>query len=210
MLGAVKLYEMGRLSSGCAVELAGVSRVEFLLSLNRYKVLPFAAELDDLENSRVQSFQQYIPLKTLLSEADPMISRRDFVKFALTSLGAFLASCLPQGLRDPAPTPTTAATNTPLPPPLATPLLMNTPAPTASSTPALTPMPIKIPCFRLLTPESRATLQTIGKVTFSWQPMPGAARYHLQITLPGGKLLAIDTPTTSITRYADNFLESGV
>jgi len=30
MLGAVKLYEMGRLSSGCAVELAGVSLVEFL------------------------------------------------------------------------------------------------------------------------------------------------------------------------------------
>lgn len=53
MLGAVKLYEMGRLSSGCAAELAGVSRVEFLLSLNRYKVFPFAAELDDLENSRV-------------------------------------------------------------------------------------------------------------------------------------------------------------
>ena len=50
MLAAVKLYEMGRLSSGRASELAGMSRVEFLLSLNRYKVFPFAAELDDLEN----------------------------------------------------------------------------------------------------------------------------------------------------------------
>jgi predicted HTH domain antitoxin len=51
MLAAVKLYEMGRLSSGRAAELAGMSRVEFLLSLNRYKVFPFAAELDDLESA---------------------------------------------------------------------------------------------------------------------------------------------------------------
>ena len=49
MLAAVKLFEMGRLSSGRASELAGMSRVEFLLSLNRYKVFPFASELDDLE-----------------------------------------------------------------------------------------------------------------------------------------------------------------
>jgi len=51
MLAAVKLYEMGRLSSGRAAELAGMSRVEFLLNLNRYKVFPFAAELDDLEKA---------------------------------------------------------------------------------------------------------------------------------------------------------------
>ncbi|MGC1374941.1 MAG: UPF0175 family protein [Anaerolineales bacterium] len=50
MLAAVKLFEMGRLSSGRAAELAGMSRVEFLLSLNRYKVFPLAAELDDLES----------------------------------------------------------------------------------------------------------------------------------------------------------------
>ncbi|MEW6355601.1 MAG: UPF0175 family protein [Planctomycetota bacterium] len=50
MLAAVKLYELGRLSSGRAAELAGVSRVEFLLSLGRYKVFPFQAELTDLEN----------------------------------------------------------------------------------------------------------------------------------------------------------------
>lgn len=52
MLAAVKLFEMGRLSSGRAAELAGLSRVEFLLNLNRYRVFPFSAELDDLENER--------------------------------------------------------------------------------------------------------------------------------------------------------------
>jgi predicted HTH domain antitoxin len=50
MLAAVKLFELGRLSSGRAAELAGMPRVEFLLSLNRYKVFPFTAELDDLES----------------------------------------------------------------------------------------------------------------------------------------------------------------
>jgi predicted HTH domain antitoxin len=50
MLAAVKLFEMGRLSSGRAADLAGMSRVEFLLNLNRYKVFPFASELVDLEN----------------------------------------------------------------------------------------------------------------------------------------------------------------
>ncbi|GAB4401724.1 MAG: UPF0175 family protein [Anaerolineales bacterium] len=48
-LAAVKLYELGRLSSGRAAELAGMSRVEFLLALGRYKVFPFEAELQDLE-----------------------------------------------------------------------------------------------------------------------------------------------------------------
>ncbi len=49
VLAAVKLYEMGRLASGRAAELAGMSRVEFLLNLGRYKVFPLEAELKDLE-----------------------------------------------------------------------------------------------------------------------------------------------------------------
>lgn len=48
-LAAAKLYELGRLSSGRAAELAGMSRVEFLLCLNRYRVFPLEAELRDLE-----------------------------------------------------------------------------------------------------------------------------------------------------------------
>ncbi len=49
MLAAVKLYELGRFSSGRAAELAGMPRVEFLLSLERYKVFPLEAELRDVE-----------------------------------------------------------------------------------------------------------------------------------------------------------------
>lgn len=50
MLAAVKLFELGRLSSGRAAELAGLSRVEFLMSLGRYKVFPLASELEELES----------------------------------------------------------------------------------------------------------------------------------------------------------------
>lgn len=51
ILSAVKLFELGRLSSGRAAELAGMPRVEFLLSLQRYKVFPLTAELSDLEQA---------------------------------------------------------------------------------------------------------------------------------------------------------------
>ena len=51
LLAAIKLYELGRLSSGRAAELAGMPRVEFLLTLGRYKVFPFESELRDLESS---------------------------------------------------------------------------------------------------------------------------------------------------------------
>ena len=49
ILAAVKLFELGRLSSGRAVELAGMCRAEFLLTLGRYQVFPFQAELNGLE-----------------------------------------------------------------------------------------------------------------------------------------------------------------
>jgi len=49
MLAAVKMYELGRLTSGRAAELAGMSRVEFLSALQRYKVFPLSAELEELE-----------------------------------------------------------------------------------------------------------------------------------------------------------------
>jgi predicted HTH domain antitoxin len=53
ILAAVKLFELGRLSSGRAAELAGMSRVEFLLIFGRYKVFPFETELRELERVHV-------------------------------------------------------------------------------------------------------------------------------------------------------------
>ena len=48
-LVAAKFYEMGRVSSGRAAELAGINRVEFLNNLSQYRVSVFNYSLDELE-----------------------------------------------------------------------------------------------------------------------------------------------------------------
>lgn len=48
-LAAVKLFEMGKLSSGRAAQLAGMSRVAFLMTLGRYHVSPFQLTAEELE-----------------------------------------------------------------------------------------------------------------------------------------------------------------
>jgi predicted HTH domain antitoxin len=42
LLAAVKLYELGKLSSGCAADLAGMSRVMFFNKLAEYRVPLYA------------------------------------------------------------------------------------------------------------------------------------------------------------------------
>jgi predicted HTH domain antitoxin len=48
MLAAVKLFEMGKLSSGRAAQLAGIPRVEFLLALRRFQVSPLQMTAEEL------------------------------------------------------------------------------------------------------------------------------------------------------------------
>lgn len=50
ILAAVKLFELGKLSSGRAAQLAGMSRVEFLNTLGQYHVSPFALTTEELEH----------------------------------------------------------------------------------------------------------------------------------------------------------------
>jgi predicted HTH domain antitoxin len=49
ILAAVKLFELGKLSSGRAAQLAGLSRVEFLSVLGRYQVSPFPTDPEELK-----------------------------------------------------------------------------------------------------------------------------------------------------------------
>lgn len=49
LLLAVKLYEMGRLSTGLAARFAGVPRSVFIFLLGRYGLSPFGQEPDELE-----------------------------------------------------------------------------------------------------------------------------------------------------------------
>ena len=49
MLAAIKFYQMGKLSSGRAAQLAGISRVSFLQSLSRYDIPIFDLTLEELK-----------------------------------------------------------------------------------------------------------------------------------------------------------------
>lgn len=48
MASALKLYEMGKISSGLAARLAGVSRVEFLVTCGQYGVAVFQQDEHEL------------------------------------------------------------------------------------------------------------------------------------------------------------------
>lgn len=55
MAGAVKLFELGRLSSGAAAELAGVTRVTFLAKLGEFGVETFRQTESELANDLVHA-----------------------------------------------------------------------------------------------------------------------------------------------------------
>lgn len=48
LLLAVKLYELGRVSTGIAAELAGISRISFMFELGRFGLSPVGQEPDEL------------------------------------------------------------------------------------------------------------------------------------------------------------------
>lgn len=50
ILLAVKLFEMGKLTSGKAAELAGIPRVAFLYSLARYNVPAINLQAEEIEH----------------------------------------------------------------------------------------------------------------------------------------------------------------
>lgn len=61
LMAALKMFELGKLSSGKAAELAGMSRVEFLDACGRYRVPVFNYSPDELKTeleSDVQATKQ--------------------------------------------------------------------------------------------------------------------------------------------------------
>ena len=50
LMGALKLFESGRISSGLAAKLAGVTRAEFLVECGRYGVSVFQQTPDELDS----------------------------------------------------------------------------------------------------------------------------------------------------------------
>ena len=57
MFLALKFYEMGKLSTGLAAQLAGMSREAFFFELGRYGLSPFGEAVDELEEDLAHARQ---------------------------------------------------------------------------------------------------------------------------------------------------------
>jgi predicted HTH domain antitoxin len=55
LLLAVKLYEMDHVSTGVAAQLAGMSRVEFMLELARFELSPMGQETSQLAGDQANA-----------------------------------------------------------------------------------------------------------------------------------------------------------
>jgi predicted HTH domain antitoxin len=62
LMAALKMFELGKLSSGKAAELAGLSRVGFLDACARYKVSVFNYSADELETEIRQDLEHAVRL----------------------------------------------------------------------------------------------------------------------------------------------------
>jgi predicted HTH domain antitoxin len=57
LMAALKMFELGKISSGKAAELAGMSRSEFLEACGRYRVTPFNYMDEEVEEEVKRDFE---------------------------------------------------------------------------------------------------------------------------------------------------------
>lgn len=81
--------------------------------------------------------------------------------------------------------------------------------PVATETPTEAPTETPIACVTLLTPVNGAEIPPVGKVTFSWTPMNEAGKYVLNIILPSGEIVPLETDKTFYDRYMEAFVTGG-
>ena len=59
LMAALKMFELGQISSGKAAELCGVSRVDFFDTCSRYEISPFNYSADELEDELRSDLESY-------------------------------------------------------------------------------------------------------------------------------------------------------
>jgi len=59
LMAALKMFELGQISSGKAAELCGMSRVDFFETCSRYQISPFNYSADDIENELRSDLESY-------------------------------------------------------------------------------------------------------------------------------------------------------
>ncbi len=58
LMAALKMFELGKVSSGKAAELAGMSRIEFFEACGRYRVSPFNYPPEEAEEELKRDLQE--------------------------------------------------------------------------------------------------------------------------------------------------------
>jgi predicted HTH domain antitoxin len=58
LMAALKMFELGKVSSGKAAELAGMSRIEFLETCGRYRVSPFNYSPEEAEEELKKDLEE--------------------------------------------------------------------------------------------------------------------------------------------------------
>jgi predicted HTH domain antitoxin len=58
LMAALKMFELGKVASGKAAELAGMSRIEFLETCGRYSVSPFNYSPEEVEEELKRDLQE--------------------------------------------------------------------------------------------------------------------------------------------------------
>ena len=58
LMAALKMFELGKISSGKAAELAGISRFEFLETCSRYRVSVFNYPPEDIEEELKRDLEE--------------------------------------------------------------------------------------------------------------------------------------------------------
>ena len=62
LMAALKMFELGKISSGKAAELAAMSRVDFLDTCGRYRVSPFNYPPEEIEAELRKDLETLAPL----------------------------------------------------------------------------------------------------------------------------------------------------
>ena len=58
LMAALKMFELGKVSSGKAAEFVGMPRIEFLETCGRYRISPFNYPLDESEEELKRDLQE--------------------------------------------------------------------------------------------------------------------------------------------------------
>jgi predicted HTH domain antitoxin len=58
LMAALKMFELGKVSSGKAAELAGMSTIEFLETCSRYRVSPFNYSPEETERELKRDLEE--------------------------------------------------------------------------------------------------------------------------------------------------------